>query len=521
MLRKIRIALAALFFICITLLFIGIGHDWWGWMAKLQFLPSTMRLIGGATLGNIAVAGGILLVTFLAGRIYCSVICPLGVMQDVIIWLRRRLGKRFPKWKAVRKRFSWSKERRWVRYPVLALVIAAVIFDLQVVVALLGPYSTYGRIVRSIVGGGPAPLLIAAGVTFVLVVLCAWLWGRVWCNVICPVGTLLGSVSRYQLFGVRVDESKCVKCGLCARNCKSSCIDSASGTIDHSRCVDCFDCIGNCAKKAISFGRIKTKAASGVTDAGVVSQNHGRPWPCERGGPANEVQRGGRSEAKVLGDNPSVVQPEAVAKSGDVGRRQFIATGALLVGTGIAAGAQNMKLDGGLAPITPKEAHEREPRLVPPGAGSANSFYDHCTACQLCVAACPNKVLRPSTDLDHLLQPQMGYEKGYCRPECTACSHVCPAGAIRPVTREEKAAIHIGTASVNPELCLAASGQERCTTCARHCPTGAIIMVDTDKYRRPTIAEEECIGCGNCEYVCPVRPVSAITVKGRQTHIIR
>ena len=256
MLRKIRIALAAVFFIGITLLFIGLGHQWWGWMAKIQLLPATMRLIGGATLGNLAVVLGILLLTLLVGRIYCSVICPLGVMQDIVIWLRRTLGKLFPKWKAVRKRFKWNKERRWVRYPVLALVIAAIIVDLQIVVSLLGPYSAYGRMVRSIVGGGPAPLLIAACVTFVLVVLCAWLWGRAWCNVICPVGTLLGSVSRYQVFGIKFNTSMCVKCGACSRACKASCIEEGTLKIDRSRCIDCFDCIGSCKQGGITFGRI-------------------------------------------------------------------------------------------------------------------------------------------------------------------------------------------------------------------------------------------------------------------------
>ncbi|MBO4565599.1 MAG: 4Fe-4S dicluster domain-containing protein [Bacteroidales bacterium] len=493
MLRKIRIALAALFFVGITLLFIGLGHQWWGWTAKLQLLPATMRLLGGATLGNIAVVLGILLLTLLVGRIYCSVICPLGVMQDIVIWLRRTLGKIFPKWKAVRKRFKFNKERRWVRYPVLALVIAAIIVDLQIVVALLGPYSAYGRMVRSIVGGGPAPLLIAAGVTFVLVVLCAWLWGRAWCNVICPVGTLLGSVARYQVFGIRFDTGKCVKCGACSRACKASCIEEGTVKIDRSRCIDCFDCIGACKQGGITFGRIGNGAVSDGAEAGVVSGNHGRPWPCERGGAPK-----------------------------DSSRRQFIATAALLVGTGIAAGAQNMKLDGGLAPLEAKKALPREPRLVPPGAGSVDNFYDKCTACQLCIAHCPNGVLRTSTDLDHFLQPQMGYENGFCRPECTACSEVCPAGAIVPVSREEKTVIRIGTASVDPELCLAATGEERCGACARHCPSGAILMVDTeDGHRRPAVSEEQCIGCGKCEYLCPVRPVSAITVKGLQTHITK
>ena len=472
MLRKIRIVLAALCFAGITLLFVGIGHGWWGWLAKLQALPTTLRVIAEASIGNIAVLLGIVLLTLLFGRIYCSVICPLGVFQDFVLWLRRTLGK----WiKPLRKRFKYNKERRWLRYPVAALLIGCIIADLQLVIGLLEPYSAYGRIVRSIAGGGPAPLLIAAGVTLLVVTVCAALWGRAYCNNFCPVGTLLGCISRFSVFGIKVDENKCGKCGVCSRQCKASCIEEGTLKIDRSRCVDCFDCIDSCKKGALSFGKIPGQAGNDSVDGA------------------------------------------------DSGRRAFIGTGVLLLsgaaGTGLARAQVNKKVDGGLAPIEPKQALEREPRLVPPGSGGTRAFYQSCTACQLCVTACPNGVLRPSTDLEHLLQPQMGYENGFCRPECTACSEVCPAGAIRPVTKDAKTLIRIGTAYVNTELCLAAKGEAGCGACSRHCPTGAISMVDTEGVRRPVVAEEQCIGCGKCEYLCPVRPVSAITVKGLETHI--
>ena len=513
MLRKIRIALAALFLVGITLLLAGIGREWWGWTAKLQLLPATLRLIGGATLGNIAAVLGILLLTFACGRIYCSVICPLGVFQDLVIWVRKAVGslqerahkarvrkraakgvKPLPRLKPVRKRFKFNKERRWVRYPVAVLVAAAVIFDIQLIVALIGPYSAYGRMVRSVTGGGPAPLLIAAGATFILIVLCAWIWGRAWCNTVCPVGTVLGCVSRFQLFGVRVDDAKCIKCGACSRACKSSCIEEGTLRIDYSRCVDCFDCIGSCKQGAISFGRTMPAIPAGAKRSGEIS---------------------GKQENSRQASRDSAQAPN------DSGRRNFLATGALLVGAGIAAQAQNMKLDGGLAEVVPKTPRERNPRLVPPGSGGPGNFYSKCTACQLCVQNCPNGVLRPSTDLEHFLQPQMGYEKGYCRPECTACSEVCPAGAIRKVDRDAKTLIRIGTAVVNPFICLAASGEETCGNCARHCPTGAIVMTQTGETTRPVVSEEQCIGCGRCEYLCPVRPESAISVKGLQTHIIK
>ena len=246
MLRKLRITLAALFLAGITLLFIGIGEQWWGWMAKIQFLPSCLAL-------NFLVICGILLLTLVFGRIYCSVICPLGVFQDLALSIRQRIGK---KTKKVHK-FSFNPERKWLRYGVLVLFIAALVAGLQVLVALIAPYSAYGRIVSSVVGigrpGTPAALLVVGLVSLVVIVALAAMHGRAWCNNICPVGTVLGLVSRFSIFRPTIDKDKCVHCHGCEKKCKASCIDSGNMSIDGSRCVDCFDCIENCKVGAIRY----------------------------------------------------------------------------------------------------------------------------------------------------------------------------------------------------------------------------------------------------------------------------
>ncbi len=467
MLRKIRLAAAALFFAGITLLFVGIGHQWWGWMAKLQFLPSCMAL-------NFAAIAFVLLLTLVFGRIYCSVICPMGVFQDLVIRVRKLLS---PKGRKPKRHFV--KEPRIVRYGVLALVIVTALTFSQLLLTVLAPYSAYGRMVRSIVGlsrgESLAPaLLITAAATLVVICVCALIWGRGWCTTVCPVGSVLGLVSRFSLFKVSIDQSQCVSCRKCEKGCKSSCIDIDTHTIDHSRCVDCFDCMDSCPKGGITFRfSLPRKAKTGP-----------------------------------------------VTESVDKGRRAFMATTAF-VGSSLALGAQNKRLDGGLAAVIDKTSPERSERLVPFGAESVKDFYDRCTACQLCVSNCPNGVLRPSTDIGHFLQPQMGYEKGWCRPECTTCSQVCPAGAIRPLKAEEKLTHKIGTAKVNLSLCLAAKDEAGCGNCSRHCPVGAVRMVKTDGYHRsiPVVAEAQCIGCGACEYLCPARPISAITVDGISVHI--
>ena len=150
--------------------------------------------------------------------------------------------------------------------------------------------------------------------------------------------------------------------------------------------------------------------------------------------------------------------------------------------------------------------------------------------------------MRPSQSLDSFLQPEMQYDKGYCRPECTTCSEVCPAGAIRPITVEQKTAVQIGHAVFVKENCVVFTDGVSCGNCAHHCPSGAIQMVpDGEGYtlntengrwydslgnmvdtRRismiPSVNTEKCIGCGACEYLCPSRPFSAIYVEGHEVH---
>lgn len=465
MLRKLRIAIAAVFFIGITLLFVGIGQQWWGWMAKIQFLPAALAL-------NVAVLAGLILLTLLFGRVYCSVICPLGILQDISAYIRREAGKRI-KGKPV-KRFTYSKERKWLRYGILGAYIICLVLGLQVVVAVIAPYSSYGRIVRSFCAGTPWQVIVAAAVIFVAVVVLAWNYGRIWCNTVCPVGTVLGLFSRFAIFRPTIDKSKCNHCGRCERGCKSSCINAKEQKFDYSRCVDCFDCIDRCSTGAIKFRLAYGPKAAKLQEA-----------PAEEAAPAKETEPNGR--------------------------REFLATAALLAVSAATARADG---DGGLAAVLPKTDPGRDCRLVPFGAGSVKNFYDHCTGCQLCVSACPNHVLRASTDLAHLLQPQMGYENGWCRPECTACSDICPAGAIKPLAEGQKLAISIGVARIDHELCVINRDGVGCGNCARHCPVGAIRMVDG----HPVVNEELCIGCGACENLCPSRPVSAIVVHGREVH---
>lgn len=493
MLRKIRIIAALLFFVAVTALFLdftGTIHAYLGWTAKVQFLPAVLAL-------NVGVVAALVVLTLLFGRLYCSVICPLGVMQDLFAWLGKRAKK---------NRYSYSPEKRWLRWGVLGLFIVASIAGVGSVVALLAPYSSYGRIASNLfaplyrwgnnllayfaeradsyafyetdVWIKSLPTFMIAAATFGVLFVLAWRGGRTWCNTVCPVGTVLGFLSKYSLFKPVIDTSKCNGCGLCARNCKAACIDSKNHRIDYSRCVACMDCLGKCHKGAIAYAPRRTKPQT--TD--------------------------------VKSDTP------------DTARRSFL-TGVGLLAATAAVRAQEKKVDGGLAAIADKKIPERRTPIVPPGAQGLRNMASHCTACQLCVSACPNGVLRPSAKLETLMQPESSYERGYCRPECTKCSEVCPAGAIRRISVEEKSSTQIGHAVWVRENCVPLTDGVDCGNCARHCPAGAITMVSSNDYdpeapKIPVVNTERCIGCGACENLCPARPFSAIYVEGHERHRI-
>lgn len=496
MLRTIRIALATIFFAGITLLFLDVSgtlHTWLGWMAKIQFLPAVLAL-------NVVTVAVLVVLTLLFGRVYCSVICPLGVMQDIISWAHGKTKKKN------RFRFSWSPAKNWLRYGMLALFIILLVAGVTSLTALIAPYSAYGRIASNLfapvyqwgnnmfawiaekadsyafysteVWLRSLPTFIVALATFVAVFVLAWKNGRTWCNTICPVGTVLGFLSRFSVMAPVIDSEKCRNCGLCGKQCKAACINMKEHEIDYSRCVACMDCIDTCKEGAIHYA-------------------------CRYG--RKDAQKAQESKAGV-----------------DAGRRAFV-TSAVIASSAAALKAQEIKVDGGLAEIERAKKPERQTPVVPAGAISLKHFSQHCTACQLCVSNCPNQVLRPSTSLENFMQPEMSYERGYCRPECTNCSTVCPAGAIRPVTVEEKSSIQIGHAVINLENCVVNTDGVKCGNCARHCPAGAIRLVrknpdDPESLRIPTVNEARCIGCGACENLCPSRPFSAIHIEGHEVH---
>ena len=267
-LRIVRVALAALIFVCANLFFLGMA-EWLNILFSVQLFPALLAF-------NVTAVVAVLVVTFLFGRVYCSVVCPMGVFQDVVIWLSRRVRR-----SASPKKRTPHPPPRFLRYVLLVLCVALVALGFAPLGAFLDGYSLYGRIaaqifrpvysvlhnlVAAFLAGHGHPVLfreavfvrgacaLAVAVAGLIgVTMMAWWRGRLFCNLICPVGALLSLVAHRPLVRIRVDLEKCVKCGLCAASCKCGAIDVPRKRVIDSVCVRCFDCVKDCRKGAISL----------------------------------------------------------------------------------------------------------------------------------------------------------------------------------------------------------------------------------------------------------------------------
>jgi len=269
MLKKIRVVIAAFFITAITLLFLdytGTLHKYLGWCAKVQFVPTILAV-------NLSALVGLGVLTLGLGRVYCSAICPLGIFQDIVSRVAG-IGKK--------GRFSYRPSKSTL--VIVWYLLAALFFwGVSVIPALLEPYSAYGRMASQILG----PLykygnnilahfseraenysfytvdvwmtgvgaFIAAILTLAVVGAFAWKSGRGYCNTVCPAGAILGLLAKFSLMKPRISKEKCTTCGLCAKNCKASCIDPANKEIDYLRCVSCFNCLDRCPKGGIEYRR--------------------------------------------------------------------------------------------------------------------------------------------------------------------------------------------------------------------------------------------------------------------------
>lgn len=485
MLRKIRITLSIILFSLITLYFLDFREllpQSLHILAKIQFVPALLSL-------NVVILVSLLLLTFVFGRVYCSSICPMGIYQDIVGWLSKRVKRK--------KRYTYSPAITILRWTTLLLVLVTFIFGFTFLVGFLDPYGAYGRIATHLFR--PAYLagnnlletiftqfnnytffrvgiyslsvlsVVIALFTLVGVGLLAWRNGRTYCNTLCPVGTVLGFISRYSLFKVQFDSDKCNSCGLCAMKCKASCIDSKELIVDYSRCINCFNCVDACKRDAMHYKPIWSKKTSRkkVTVVDVVDVNQSK--------------------------------------------RRFLST---TFTTGMAATSLLAQTTG----ISLKRELKRQQPIAPPGVQNIDRLLQKCISCHLCVTKCPSHVIKPALfeyGLGGIMQPKLYFDHGFCSYDCTVCGDVCPTGAILPLTKEEKHHTQMGQVNFIIENCIVYYDETSCGACSEHCPTQAVSMIPYKGVLTiPHIEPSICVGCGGCEYVCPAIPFKAIYVEG-------
>ncbi len=489
-LKVARVIISLLFFVFTLSLFLDIYEKYANETVHeilfLQFVPSLLKFIGTLALGSIGFIIIIALSVFM-GRIYCSTICPLGIMQDIVAWLAKKRSS---------KKFFYKKKKAHsaLRYSLLVFTILALVAAFSTIVTLLDPYSNFGRIVTYLfrpfvvlINNGLAMLLqyfevyslhpvklvatpwfivLFTIIVFITVVYMSYKRGRLFCNTICPVGTFLGLLSKLSFLKIQFKPDNCTKCGKCIGTCKSECIDLKSFTIDHSRCVDCFNCLSVCEDSALTI----------ISGKSFISSTTNAP------------------------------------------RRKTISTIATLI-IGSKALADTKIKKGNTELLINKKDHP----VSPPGSIGIKRFNDKCTGCGLCVAVCPTQVLQPAVSqygLKGFMQPHMDYVSGYCNFDCRGCGQICPTGAILPISIEEKQLTQLGKAVFVKENCVVYTDGTDCGACSEHCPTKAVNMIPYEgKLLIPEVDQSICIGCGACEYPCPVEaPYKAIYVNGNAIH---
>ncbi|MDR0713489.1 MAG: 4Fe-4S binding protein [Bacteroidales bacterium] len=548
-LKPARIVISIATLLVVGFLFLDFGDTvpaaWFRKILWLQFIPSLFGFLNTLKDGlSLSVFGFavVLLLTLLFGRVYCSYLCPLGVFQDVICWFSKKIRKK--------KRYRFTPPKTWLRYGILVVVCLSLLSGSIYLVNVLDPYSNFGRFFTDffrplyvlgnnllvqllqslgsyalypvkVVSANPYALIVPAAM-LVLVVWCAIRKGRLYCNAICPVGTLLGLIACVSLFKIRINKTTCTQCGKCTFACKSHCIDIKQQQIDSSRCVGCANCLKSCDKNSIGY-------------------------------------------ALASANKPKKVVP-------DKSKRRFLFGSILFMGALGGLSVKSMAISRKDEDETPKEEHHtgfeeavKTHQVSPPGSKGIRHFTGSCTACHLCVSACPTGVLKPSLfewGFFGMGQPYMDYHSSFCNYECVKCSEVCPNKAILPlaesaapelkeaaekdaqqsfetqfsrtanlsdagdyalmqsmIQRNIKVRTQIGTVRFIRNNCIVYSEETSCGSCSEHCPTKAVRMVPyKGELTIPQIDTDICVGCGACEYACPVTPNKAILVDGCKEH---
>ena len=452
---------------------------------------------------------GLVLMTLFLGRIFCGFICPLGTIHHVVSWIKPALkGERMV-------HANQKSPGQRVKYFLLITLLLGAIIGLNIA-GLMDPISllfrsialavlpglgvavkglfdwmansdikvlnllSYGGevLVSPVFGYGYQSYQTAwfIGLIFLVILFLNRIRPRFWCRVLCPLGALLGIFSRISILRLEKDHEKCINCTSCTKNCQGAASPMPGQDWENAECLLCFNCFGTCPEGALAFRFRRTPKLN---------------------------------------------------KAPDMGRRAVL--GALAAGISIPLLG---RLDGQVHKVS-------DPRLIrPPGSLPEKDFLTLCQRCGLCMKVCPTNVINPTlaeAGMAGFWTPHLIMIQGYCEYTCTLCGGVCPTGAIREFSVKEKIErpIVIGSAYVDRGRCLPWSGNGPCIVCEELCPTSpkAIYfrketMTGPDSKRTPVqlpyVDLKKCVGCGICEYKCPVRGRPAIrTISAGESRSLR
>lgn len=453
-------------------------------LVKSQF---SAALYGTGIASLIVIA--ILAFSLIFGRLFCSVLCPLGTAQE-LVW---RIGNFFRRgaknggFQNGRDRLNYKTPPRLRRLVLLATGagLAAGFFPLMLAA---DPISNFGRgmgAVRALMEGG-ALFTIAIGLPLLAILAAAFFRGRAFCAW-CPVGQTLGLFSRAAPFGIKITSggaNGCISCGICEKKCPVGCIDSKEKRVDGDRCVLCFSCQAACPRLSAAYG-FRPGSRTAASDA-----------------EARRVFLRGAGRASLFCSAVYLFGPNIAFALRRVKGSSPEQAGPVKADSADYAGA------GGTFP------------LLPPGAKDIQHYRAHCTGCQACVASCPVGIIKAGASP----QPTLDYSKECCQYNCTDCGNICPSGAISRLSIEKKHRTRLAMSALNFDNCVVNTKRNACGACAEVCPTKAILMQPftesgISSLTRPVFDERYCIGCGACLVACPAVP-RAFTIRGVEHQVL-
>ena len=428
----IRIIIASIILILSILAIFGLMYPIK--IMDLQFTTLFEKIFYSFSFSALLLFALLLIVTFVFGRVYCSILCPFGILQEAFDIFYKKIGRK-------KKKNPPHKNYKY-KYIIAFVFFSTLLGGSTVLIKYIDPYTIFSNAFSfSLIG-----IILSA-----LVLILVFYKNRFFCTNICPVGAILGLISRYSIFKIAMDKPSCASCGVCARSCPSGCIDIKGGKIDNEMCIKCFKCVRVCPTNSIVYYKAEQKTKK-------------KP-----------------KKSKKTQFNPT--RREAL-----IGLGALSAFGAL-VAIGVSF-SKNM-------------ASKIKNIILPPGAVNANRMANKCLNCNLCINNCPTKILTKANKDFGAVHIDFSKGKGYCEYNCNNCGKVCPTGAIKPLNIGDKQMTRIAISTINKDAC------KKCGNCEVVCPTGAITKDDKGNYAVDGI---KCIGCGQCKTVCSENAITVIPV---------